>query len=77
MGDRVSNGVEIGQEADMDQYRQAAAPPTPSPTPPPPPAMVYSNNNFMRRNVKVKEWKDFAIRDSEDDDNGLQQQASK
>lgn len=39
----------------------------PSPSPPPPPPMVYSNNNFMKRNVKVKEWNNFSIRDSEEE----------
>ena len=66
--DRVSNGVEIGQEPFI---------PDPSPSPPPPAPsqgpssyqqyQASSNNNFMRRNVKTKDWSNFAIKDAEDD----------
>lgn len=65
--DRVSNGVEIGQEPVI---------PDPSPSPPVPdqgPPSSYqqyqasSNNNFMRRNVRTKDWSNFAIKDAEDD----------
>ena len=68
----VLDGAEIGQEARglssaQDTLEMSPrAPPSPSPTPPP----VYSNNNFMKRNVKVREWRDYAIRDSEDDHPG-------
>ena len=54
-GERISEGVEIGQE-----------PAHPSSTPGPAP-VTYSNNNFSLRNVRVKEWGGFAIKDSEDD----------
>ena len=63
--DRVSNGVEIGMEPIVEDNASVAS--TPSPSPPPPPPMVYSNNNFMKRNVKVKEWNNFSIRDSEEE----------
>jgi len=68
----VLDGVEIGQEARVLSTAQEMlemsprAPPSPSPTPPP----VYSNNNFMKRNVRVREWRDYAIRDSEEDHPG-------
>jgi len=63
--DRVSNGVEIGMEPIVEDNASVASPPSPSPPAPPP--MVYSNNNFMKRNVKVKEWNNFSIRDSEEE----------
>ena len=61
----MSNGVEIGMEPVVEETSSVASPPSPSPPPLPP--MVYSNNNFMKRNVKVKEWNNFAIRDYEDE----------
>ena len=54
-GEMISEGVEIGEEP---------APSQPSPAPAP---VTYSNNNFSLRNVRVKEWAGFAIKDSEDD----------
>ena len=63
--DRVSNGVEIGMEPIVEDNASVASPPSPSPPAPPP--MVYSNNNFMKRNVKVKEWNNFSIKDSEEE----------
>ena len=54
-GERVSEGVEFGQE------------PAPSQSSPAPAPVTYSNNNFSLRNVRVKEWGGFAIKDSEDD----------
>ena len=41
----------------------------PAPSQPSPAPVTYSNNNFSLRNVRVKEWGGFAIRDSEDDNN--------
>ena len=54
--------MEIGQEPAPSQ--SSPAPSKPSLTPAP---VKYSNNNFSLRNVRVKEWGGFAIKDSEDD----------
>ena len=58
--------VEVGQEPSV----QEPAPRSPPPTPPAPaPAQVapqQRNNHFLKRNVRVKEWGSFAIRDSWD-----------
>ena len=56
--------VEVGQEPSV----QEPAPRSPSP-PPPAPAQAapqQRNNHFLKRNVRVKEWGSFAIRDSWD-----------
>jgi len=61
-GERVLDGVEIGQEAKVSSLAQDMSEMSPkSPSP------VYINNNFMKRNIKVREWRDYAIRDSEED----------
>ena len=61
----MSDGVEIGQEpGDILTYNA----PAPAPPPVSQPSVSYSNNNFSRRNVRVKEWGSFAIKDSEDDE---------
>ena len=62
--DRVSNGVE--------PVIPDPGPPSPpsAPAVAPPEPMSYqqyqqlSNNNFMKRNVRTKDWTNFAIRDS-------------
>ena len=64
--DKVSNGVEIGQEPFIPDL----SPPSPPPAQGPTSYQQYqasSNNNFMRRNVKTKDWSNFAIKDAEDD----------
>ena len=58
---RTSNGIEIGSElSSSDTFLQSSEPGSPDYEEPAgyfsPPA---SNNNFMRRNVKVKEWSSF------------------
>ena len=58
----MSDGVEIGQEPGDNLTYSAPAPPVSQPS------VSYSNNNFSRRNVRVKEWGSFAIKDSEDDE---------
>lgn len=66
--DRVSNGVEIGQEPFIPD--PSPSPPPTAPTQGPSSYQQYqasSNNNFMRRNVKTKDWSNFAIKDAEDD----------
>merc|ERR1711936_961125 len=55
-GGGVSDGVEIGQEpGDILTYSA----PAPAPPPVSQPSVSYSNNNFSRRNVRVKEWGSF------------------
>jgi len=61
-GERVLDGVEIGQEAKVSSLAQDMSEMSPKP-----PSPVSINNNFMKRNIKVREWRDYAIRDSEED----------
>ena len=66
--DRVSNGVEIGVEPVIPDPGPPSPPSAPAVAPAEP--MSYqqyqqlSNNNFMKRNVRTKDWTNFAIRDS-------------
>ena len=68
--DRVSNGVEIGVEPVIPDPGPPSPPSPSSPFVAPAQPMSYqqyqqlSNNNFMKRNVRTKDWTNFAIRDS-------------